>query len=93
MPYIAQTMRHMIDDQIDDLIAAIRKNSLSTYPGVTNYIFTRILKELYAGNSVYPVRYDSMNTAMGILACCQAEFYRTVAVPYEELKKIENGDV
>jgi hypothetical protein len=52
-----------------------------------NYIVTKILKE------VYPLRYYHINKAIGVLECIKQEFYRCIAAPYEDLKKMENGDV
>lgn len=37
--------------------------------------------------------YRTINDIMGAFSSAQAEFYRRVAVPYENNKNIENGDV
>jgi hypothetical protein len=37
--------------------------------------------------------YQTINDIMGALEGAKAEFYRRVAVPYEETKIKENGDV
>jgi hypothetical protein len=37
--------------------------------------------------------YANINAVMGALECAKQEFYRRVAVPYEENKIKENGDV
>lgn len=38
-------------------------------------------------------RYTRLNGAIGVLECIQQELYRRTVVPYEELKRKENGDV
>lgn len=39
------------------------------------------------------VGYGDLNEVMGVLACVMQEFYRRMAVPYEDRKREENGDV
>jgi hypothetical protein len=38
-------------------------------------------------------KYQNMNNIMGAIDCAKMEFYRTVASPYEDIKKEENGSV
>lgn len=38
-------------------------------------------------------KYDSLNAVIGVLECAKQEFYRRAAVPYENQKITENGDV
>ncbi len=59
--------------------------------GELNYQFTEtILGYLnYKGG----VSYGNLNEVIGVLECCKLELYRRLAVPYEEKKIIENGDV
>lgn len=38
-------------------------------------------------------RYKDINEVIGALECAKQEFYRRVAVPYEDQKIKENGDV
>ncbi len=37
--------------------------------------------------------YQQFNDVMGVLACAQAEIYRRIIAPYEDVKIRENGDV
>jgi hypothetical protein len=37
--------------------------------------------------------YSIINDIVGVLECAKMEFYRRVAVPYEDKKRTENGDV
>ena len=39
------------------------------------------------------ISYSEINTVMGVLECVKQEFYRRAAVPYEEDKLKENGDI
>lgn len=39
------------------------------------------------------VSYATLNEAIGVLECAKLELYRRLAVPYEDKKCSENGDV
>lgn len=39
------------------------------------------------------LRYQTINDVVGALDCAKQEFYRRIAVPYEDKKAKENGDV
>lgn len=59
-------------------------------PGELNYQFTMLAKAYmdYKGLS-----YSVINDIVGALEGAKLEFYRRVAVPYEDQKIKENGDV
>ena len=60
-------------------------------PGELNYALTRLLLQ-YIENT--PLRgYQALNDCLGALAGAQAEFYRRVVVPFEDRKKVVNGEV
>lgn len=59
-------------------------------PGELNYAITKICLEYF---NVTRACYTSINDVIGALECAKQEFYRRVAVPYEEKKQAENGDV
>lgn len=40
-----------------------------------------------------PLNYQMINDVMGALESAKLEFYRRIAVPYEETKRKDNGDV
>lgn len=40
-----------------------------------------------------PLSYADINEAIGALECAKLELYRRIAVPYENRKLAENGDV
>jgi hypothetical protein len=76
---IFNALRELESDNFDG------KNNME---GNINYIFTRVLQEVYPGNS-----YREVNDAVGVLECCKQEYYQRIAVPYEKQKAFENGDV
>ena len=59
-------------------------------PGELNYILTLIIDEYMRKHDL---SYQTINDIVGALDSCKLEFYRRVAVPYEEKKLKENGDV
>ena len=85
MPYIDQTAREHLDRYIDSMPVSVAE------PGELNYAITRIL--LRAVGDPFRMRYRDIMTVLGTLECVKAEFYRRIAVPYEQQKMAENGDV
>src|SRR5690554_3614613 len=92
MPYIANSHRETIDDNIDLLVSLIR---LHTPPnklaGTVNYVISRV-----SAGSLKPDTgwtYDDINKLIGVLECAKEEFYRRVAAPYEDLARKKNGDI
>ena len=80
MPYIKQ-------DRRDDL--TLQLDSPRT-PGELNFMLTRQCDEyMKRGHKSY----QEINDIVGALECCKMEFYRRIAVPYEEIKMAQNGDV
>ena len=92
MPYIAPDKRSVLEEGINTILNALRElesdDPSNNTEGNINYVFTRILKHVYPGGS-----YREINDAMGILSSCQHEFYRKVAVPLENQKEHDNGEV
>lgn len=87
MPYIRQESRDRVDPQIDSLIKVLREEDY--HVGVLNYSISRLVNSaLNDGPS-----YQRINDLVGVLDCVKAEFYRRRAVPYEEDKIKENGDL
>lgn len=94
MPYISDKKRRNIDGQLVELIDMI--NAWGKDEGVLNYAITRLLNEtLGAGAPGYAhgVVYSDVNKIVGVLECAKMEFYRRIAVPYEDEKISDNGDV
>lgn len=97
MPYITEDKRQVLDEAISELHRRIVDLELDGHgddnntQGNLNYTITRLLRMVYgesdAGN------YQNVNDAIGLLECIKLEHYRTIAVPYEDQKRFENGDV
>jgi hypothetical protein len=80
MPYISQEERRRLalqEAQPDDA-------------GSLNYMFTSIITQYLKYNGL---RYQTINDIVGALEGAKLEFYRRIAVPYEDTKIKANGDV
>jgi hypothetical protein len=58
--------------------------------GDLNWAFTTIAGLWLDAHS--PISYDKMNTVAGAMVMALLEFYRRMAVPYENYKIDQNGD-
>lgn len=85
MPYIKQEARLELDE-----------GAYPTTVGELNYLLTRQMIK-YVSMQTSGVRgalnYQIINDVMGALESAKLEFYRRIAVPYEETKRKDNGDV
>lgn len=79
MPYISAKARH-----------SLVEGRFPTTPGELNYTFTEAILTYMA---VKGQSYSTFNDILGAVEGAKAEFYRRVVVPYEEIKRKENGDV
>ena len=61
-----------------------------TTAGELNYAITDLIRSYIV---VRTLSYQTINDILGALTGAQAEFYRRVAVPYENMKMATNGDV
>ncbi len=78
MPYIKNEDRFALHERV-------AKN-----PGELNYEITGLLETYW----FYSKKdYQAINDIMGALEGAKLEFYRRIAVPYEDKKLEENGDV
>lgn len=59
--------------------------------GELNYVITRAVDQFLQAQG--HLRYDNLNTSVGVLECAKLELYRRLAAPYEDRKCDENGDV
>lgn len=81
MPYIHKERRNdLVPDPLD--------NSATT--GELNFQITAVVKRYL---DLKGTNYKTINDIIGALEGAKLEFYRRVAVPYEDTKIIENGDV
>ena len=79
MPYITEESRNQIDDGV-----------FPSNEGELNYMISSLLDEYLAE---YGCNYSNLNSVVGVLECAKLEIYRRMAVPYEDAKMRENGDV
>ena len=82
MPYIKQEDRPQFEDRIVPLFMHT--------PGELNYVLTLVIREYLENRKL---SYQTINDIVGALEGAKLEFYRRVAVPYENQKIHENGDV
>ncbi len=87
MPYIKADKRKKYAKILEELVKILKTLPPEEIDGELNYVVTKILKE------IYPLRYFHINKAVGVLECIKLEYYRRVAVSYEDQKIKEAGDV
>lgn len=79
MPYIKEEVRDNLSD-----------GHPMKAPGELNYAITCVALEYLKDHGL---SYSTINDIMGAFSAAQAEFYRRIAVNYENAKCRENGDV
>jgi hypothetical protein len=79
MPYIAESHRQYLED-----------GGSPKSVGELNYIISTAVAMWMITNGL---SYATINGAMGAMESAKQEFYRRVAVPYEDKKIAENGDI
>lgn len=93
MPYITKEKRLVLDRYINDLSNAITFNhsneDIMNIMGDLNYSITRLCVSVISEN----ITYSKIGMITGVLENVKQELYRRIAVPYEENKVVENGDV
>ena len=83
MPYITTLRRESLNPAINALAKELERGTW----GDMNYAITRLLRRRLEPG------YEGAQAVMGCLESVKHEFYRRVVVPYEEIKKAQNGDV
>lgn len=79
MPYITQAERE-----------ELAQNQPILTPGRLNYLLTALLIRFWQNS---PRNYQAINNIIGAIEGAKLEFYRRIAVPYENEKIKINGDV
>lgn len=84
MPYIDQDARKRLE-----------AGGEPRHAGELNYVLTRIVDAYLVrqAEEAGRLRYAHLNEVMGVMECAKQELYRRVAVPYEDEKQAESGDV
>ncbi len=92
MPYIKKQDRKKFESAIEEIVNQLNVSGITGfYPvGELNYIISKIVKDTLDRQGI---RYQTINSVIGVLDCCKMELYRRVASPYEDKKIKENGDV
>lgn len=80
MPYISQDRRKDIDH-----------GERPQNAGELNYAITKLVDAYLQDKG--GIRYAHLNEVVGAMECAKLELYRRLAVPYEDLKIEEAGDV
>lgn len=83
MPYITDAERSWLEKHWKEI--PIKS------PGQLNYVLTKIIHEYIEKNGT--LNYTVINEVMGVLESVKLEFYRTIAAPYEDIKREQNGKV
>jgi len=97
MPYIAPKNRKELDGLIDQLAQTIvdeaeKEDYDAAFTGLLNYTFTRLalkVVRLRFGK----MRYWIIAAITGVFKNASDEFYRRIAVPYEDKQIEKSGDV
>jgi len=91
MPYIEQRYRDLIDPEVDKLIDGLKRFDVGSIvpDGAINYVFTRILLAFFNE----PTSYFNIERVIGLLECIKMEYMRRIGEPYENMKRIQNGEV
>jgi len=97
MPYIAPELRRELDPLIDalaDRLAAQAEDAGDdgAFAGLLNYTCSRLALTVVRRRFGH-LRYWLIAALSGVFQNIATEFYRRVAVPYEDLKMAESGDV
>ena len=85
MPYIKTENRDHLEVEACEYGQANPRNC-----GELNYEITLLLKRYLQRKGAC---YQTYNDIIGALECAKLEIYRRKVIPYEDKKKLENGDV
>lgn len=91
MPCIKSKNRIVKDTIIDGLFDTCKTRGDINYC-ITKLVHLWVVKQMAKVKSLTK-KYDILNDAYGIMCSAAAEFYSSVVVPYEKLKRKENGAV
>ena len=90
MPYIAQDRRKHFEPALKALAEAMGTIP-NLKPGDLNYLITKLAARYVEVNGA--LSYKSINDVLGATEGAKLEFYRRVAVPFEDTKIASIGDV
>ncbi len=87
MPYIESDTRPRFEYPLMRLLQIVSDDFTD---GDLNYVLTRICDHWLV---THGVNYEHISDVVKALECAKLEFYRKVAVPYEDKKCRQNGEV
>lgn len=89
MPYIDRHVRKRLDEHIEKLAEEM------SAPGDLSYIISRLATVFGTTHFQYTTAgyYTNLATIYGVLTATAEEFRRRVLDPYEDRKRMNNGDV
>lgn len=90
MPYIPQENRSQYDLAVGSLVYNLGLANVMEKPGELTYVLYLIAKELLDQNNM---SYANASKVLACFADTQHEIRRQILDPYEDKKRIENGDV
>ena len=85
MPYIKKERRRELSVPADWPMIGLAQDV-----GELNYQITCLADDFISRKKL---KYSEINSVIGVLECAKMELYRRIAVPYEDKKCEENGDV
>lgn len=80
MPYVNAQRRKELDN-----------GAKADTAGALNYKIHRLIDEYMEEQDA--INYEVINSVVGALECAKLELYRRLAIPYEDSKRREHGDV
>jgi len=87
MPYIEKKDRPNYDELTTQLVDLLEDVDFNV--GHVNYVVYSIMQEWFYRR----MKYSSLNDIRGVLGNVASEVYRKLAVPYEDKKCQQNGDI
>lgn len=104
MPYIRETNRDILNDHIENLATKIMELSQKSEYGESSYSLNNAELCGLLGDINYSISrlcskimgdptYSKIAMITGVLENVKQEYYRRVAIPFEENKMAQNGDI
>ena len=90
MPYIKDEEKKKFEFILNYLDEFIKDDKAFDSIGNVNFLITMICDKYVKAHGE---KYKHYNDVIGVLECAKLEYYRRRAIPYEDKKIEENGDV
>lgn len=93
MPYIPGPTRTKFDAAINRLVSELNNYENDALCGQLNYVISSLIWRMCGHNGDGELNYARINAVLGAVEAAKLEFYRRIAVPYEDEKIEQNGDI